>query len=763
MRVLDLKSGLSTAALLAAIGGPVMTHAAEAGAQPAAEPAVSEVVVTAMKREQTVLKIPAAVSAVPSQVLQQRGITTVDQLQFAVPGLQSSQGLNDEGGTANIVIRGVGLGPTGSQGVAEYVDGVYQPTAALGDLAQVDVARVEVLRGPQGTLYGRNANAGAINFISNAPTGEFGGYVQATIQNYNEQKVQAVLNAPLGDRVRTRFVFDYDERHDGFIKNLIPGGQDLDLGRNLAGRARIDVDLTSTLKFGLNVAAAKSDGAFSYAVEKYTNPLAVADNPIVGQIIVPSRPWTTTANDPVSDHRSFEMVAGTLVWSTPIGELKSITAYQHLNNRTIADLDTSDIHFFPSDFRSKRNTFTEEVNLSSKLGPVDTIIGAFVMDDNSNQLQIFHEPLGYAGLIPPGGSYIAHQPKYQTIAVAGFADATWNITDHLRVLGGLRYSDESQHVNYNTQVDLTGGTFYDLCPTTPAFPATGTLPLETANLHFGAVTGRGGVQYDVAHGQNVYATISQGYKSGGVNTAICGGDGQTFKPETITSYEIGYKARFFDGHVSLAADAFYYDYANFQLIQSGVGLVSLITNASAATVKGLEFEGSWDIDRHWQFTGNAAYLDARYSRYLTNDDFNPAGIGLPASACVTGSTVGNCIQDFSGHYLSYAPKFSANVGLAYRTDKYSWGGLTGRVDVSYRSRTYFRPSNELIDTQDPYAVANLALIWTSPSDRYSLRLFANNVSNVAYIAYTGSNGTIRALSYNWGTPRQYGAELKVKF
>lgn len=764
MRYLVTKSGLTALVALGVVGLPNLASAAAAAASSSdGATAIDELVVTAMKREQSVLSVPASITAVGAQVLQQRGITNVNDLQFAVPGLQASTGTGTEGSTSAIVIRGVGLGPTGTQGVAEYVDGIYQPTAALGDLAQIDVARVEVLRGPQGTLYGRNANAGAVNFISNAPTSELGGSIQATLQNYNEQKLQVVLNAPLSDRVKSRLVFSYDNRQEGFVKNLVPGNQDLDRGRNIAGRLRVDADLTENLKLDVNLAFARTNGPYLYGVERYTNPLAVAANPIVGLIFAPTKPWTTTAGDPTSTNRRFELAGATLSWTTPIGDLKSVTAYQNFRDDSTSDVDTSAISYFPGEFATRHKTFTEEINLTSKIGPVDSVVGAFYMNDNARKLNLFHEPLGYAGVIPPGGAYIGEVPKYRTIASAAYADATWNVSDRLRVLGGVRYSTEKQDVDYNTRLDLTHGTILDLCPASPTFPPPGVVPLESVGLDYSKVTSRGGVQYDVAEHQNLYATVSQGFKAGGVNTAICGGAGNTFKPETILSYEGGYKARLFDGRLSLAVSAFYYDYTNFQLVQSGVGLVSLITNASSARIKGVEFESTWNLDKHWTLSGNGSFLSARYHRYLSNDDFNPAGVGLPASACVAGSTTTNCIQDFSGKLLSTAPKVSLNAGVAYQSDDYSWGNIVARADVSYRSRTYYRPSNELRDSQAPYTITNLALIWNSPEDKYAVRLFGQNVGNVDYIGYPGSNGTIRALSYHWGNPRQYGVELKAKF
>ena len=224
-------------------------------AQPAAANQVEELIVTAQKRSESLQDVPAAISAVSGADLEERGVVSPSDLQFIVPSMQAGRLL----GQTSITIRGVGLNQ-GSPGVAIHVDGVYQPRPSMGDLTQVDIARVEVLRGPQGTLYGRNANGGVINYLTKAPSGEFEGYVQGGYASYQESHLQGVLNVPIHDRLRVRLVADRRDRSEGFVKNVIPGGKDVDKGEVLSARLKIAADITENLSLDLAATGLTASG-----------------------------------------------------------------------------------------------------------------------------------------------------------------------------------------------------------------------------------------------------------------------------------------------------------------------------------------------------------------------------------------------------------------------------------------------------------------------------------------------------------------------
>lgn len=710
------------------------TQSATTDASPEGDTQVGELLVTAQKRTESVEKVPASITALDRATLAARGISDIDQLQFGVPSLTFDRDL----GETQIFIRGVGR-TVGDPGVAVNIDGVYQPRDTPMVADQPDLDRVEVLRGPQGTLYGRNANGGAINFITAAPTDTLGGYVDASYASYDESHVEGVLNAPLGDQVRTRFVIDSDVRAQGFVRN-IEGGPDVDKVNILAGRARVDVDLTKDLTLDLNVNLLKGGPVGDYYVlTAPPNAEGIAANPYLAGAIMPPKPWETTITGPEGSDRFFASYAATLTWALPFGNLKSVTAYQTAKNDWQYDESGADVllHGVPTSdidttVSERANTFTQELDLDGKAGPVDWVAGLYYMRDRDAQTSFFAFPLGYAPL-PPGFFLRFDTPVDATDAYAGFGDVTWGLTDRFRVIGGVRYSvDHLLAVHQNDVGTLSPEqSLIDVCP------------LERDDLQWGSLTWRGGAQYDIASHSQVYATVSNGFKSGGVNLSGCA---NTFNPETITSYEAGFKGQLFDGRLTLNASAFWYAYRNYQLAQV-VGIVAAITNAGAATVKGLEFEAHWAPDDHWRVDGNLSLLDARFESLLNTDSLNPQ-LGL---------------QDLKGHILPNAPRESGDIGVSYRTSMTRLGRLTARTDVNARSKVYFSEFNTPADAQQGYAVVSANLVWDSPAETYSVRLFANNLFNRAYWESMLAVAGLGANAGTWGDPRQVGVELRAKF
>ena len=690
---------------------------------------VGEVVVTAFKREETVLKAPAAISALTGAALEARGLEGLDDIQFAVPSLQSGKML----GTTAVVIRGVGLLNQGSPGVAIHTDGVYQPRPAMGDLTQVDLERVEVLRGPQGTLYGRNATGGAINFITRAPTDRFEGYIQGAVATYDEYRLQSVVNVPLGDRVRTRAVINLQDRSKGFVEN-VGAGEDVDKGRSLSARIRTAIDITDRLTADISLAALHDDGPTSYFVlNAPPAAVAVARYPFLANIVLPQGKRKTTANGPSEFKRSYGSAAANLTWDLDDVKVRSITSYARLSDDFRTDSDASNVNAFAQHNTNLSRVFTQELNASGAWGPLDMVVGAYFMNDRAPARLNIDFPLGLTPLTP-GSALTFNVPRAQTKAYAVFADGALRASERLRLLGGLRYSVDEQEVALRHTITIAAG---------PTKILSVTCPLQDFDKRFESFTPRAGVQFDLDERRNVYATISRGFKAGGFNQASCG---QSFKPEKVTAYETGFKGRLADGAVTLSAAAFYYDYTDLQL-QQIVGLTAAVTNAGKAKVRGAEFDLAWTPDDHWTFNANGTLLKATYSDFVNVDGLAP--------------TLG--AQDVAGNYLNNAPKRSLNVGAAYRTDAILGGVVTARIDASYRSRIYFREFNTPLDSQGAYTLVNLSLAWDSADGDYRLRLFGTNIFDKVYVNRLGSADTLGARYVAFGAPQQVGVEVRRNF
>jgi iron complex outermembrane receptor protein len=724
---------VATGALLASSAA----YAAETGAEATS---LSEIVVTAQKRSQTIQDIPAAVSALSGKALEQRGINDVQGLQFQTPSLQVGHFLGD---TA-IAVRGVGMNQTGpavQSGVAVYADGVYQARSGLGGLSQLDLSRVEVLRGPQGTLYGRNASGGAVNFVANAPTDTFEGRALAGYANYQTLHVQGLLNAPLGGRVRTRLVVDYQDQGDGYVEN-VGAGPDVGYGHMLTGRLKMDVDLTPSATLALSLFGLKGAGPTDYLVLRSApSALAIAANPYMAGMAPPLSPNRTSANTPSDSSRKAGGAAATLDWDFRGVKLKSITSYVDYKFTDSYDADGTQLSVFNASNFTKSQTLTQEFNLAGKTERLDWLLGAFYMDDDLSAHSGFIFPLGlnipvlFSALTPGAFLGLTASP-YKTQSYAAFADGTLSVTDQLNLMAGIRYSKEKQRVR---QTSLTGpvSTPFGVFPVLPSCT-----DLET-KAEFESVTPRAALQYEFSSKRNAYVSVSRGFKSGGVNASVCA---NTYRPEKITAYEGGLRTRLADDRVTFNVTGFYYDYTDFQ-VQQIQGLSAPIVNAPKATVKGLEVEGVWAPDRHWAFNANLSLLDATYGEFTNVDTLNP----------LAGS------QSLKGNRLNRAPQTSGNIGAQYTTSPSDIGSFTARGDLYLTSSYYFREFNTAQDRQGGYGLLNVSVTWTSPSERYAVRAFAANATDTDYITSLGSSDNIGTRYITWGAPAQYGVELRATF
>lgn len=725
----------SALALAAALATPAWSQSTPdpTAPQPAVPDAVTridDVVVTANKRSQSVQEIAAAVSALSGETLEQRGITDAAGLQFAVPSLEV--GTLRVGGTY-ITIRGVGLNQ-GSPGVAVHVDGVYQSESSMADLAQADLERVEVLRGPQGTLYGRNANGGVINFISKKPTDRFEGEVVASYAEYEQSHLLGKLNIPITDTVRSRLLIDYARRDQGFVEN-IAGGVDLDAFERLSGRAMVDMDITPDVNFLVSASASRDTGPASYfQLRTLPNAAALANQPLLATVNISLKPFTTTANDPSTSERELYQVSGTLSAALGFADLKSITAYTDFSDDIQTDSDGSNLSLFLQTNSNKIKTFTQEITLSTTGSTLDWVLGAYYLRERAERTLFFSFPQG-SGALPPNGYLNNFAPVRDSDVYAVFGDATYHVTDRLNVIVGARYSEEKQDYAYSSEVGLLlGGNqvpLFNLCAP------------RTDSPSFSSFTPRGGLQYTLSEDQNLYATVSRGFKAGGANLNSCG---NIFQPEEITATEIGYRSSWFDRSLTFNVTGFNYDYTDLQLSQV-TGLVNLVTNAAGAEVRGVELETAWSPTENFSLGGNVSWLDATYTSFTNTDTLNPA-LGA---------------QVLDGNRLSNAPEWSANLSAALSSDPGPSGRLTARADVSYKSRVYFREFNTALDEQEAFTIVNTALIWEAPDEAYQVRIFANNLFDKVYIAQGGSSDALGTLSITYGAPRQVGAELRYRF
>ncbi len=746
----------STACLLSAVPAQAQTSPdADATAQTPAPASLTEtdpndIVVTAQRRSESIQAVPISITALSGQTLVKAGIQDTERLATLTPGLIVQRSV-----VGKVSIRGVGnenYTIAGDPGVAVHSDGVYVARAAAGLFDLFDIARVEVLRGPQGTFYGRNATGGVINVIPNTPVNRFEGRVAGEIGNYDGRRIEAMINVPLSEALAFR-VAGLGNFRDGFTKNTNAGArargfEDFDSKDVLAGRAQLAYDGNGAFKARATVEYIDDDS--NLPAYKYLNrPNALPTADFGGGALAFTPAFLRTVNQAIeleipgsgqsvgSDADVFKttQLGATLHMSYDIGNatLSSISGYRRTKFNYLDDGDGSDVFYVNYLQQDKSRQFSQEVQLNGEAGAFEYLLGAFYFKETGSSFIALPFTFGFD--LP---FYIAINGTARTNALAGFGELRWNPTDALKITVGARYSHEKRKAAYRYEIN-----FGTPVVANPDFKDT-----------FNAFTPRLVVDYRAAPDIHLYASATRGFKSGGFNLlAIQPG----FSPEKVWTYEAGVKTQFADRRVTLNANVFYSKYTDIQVGQI-VNLQSVLTNAAKATLKGAEVEFSARPVKEFEVGATIAYLDATYDKFCTGDPTQPTA---PISA---GCSAANPI-DLAGNRFPRAPKWSL-TGTASYTIPLANGGLTLRGDARYQSKTFFTQFNRPQISQDGYTIVNGRLTWTSGSGKYSVSGFVNNVFDKTYFSEVLESGAFNpqlvAQAYV-APPRTYGVSASVAF
>jgi iron complex outermembrane receptor protein len=517
----------------------------------AASAEIEEIVVTGLKKTSSVMETPSAITALTGDDLIARGITELSQLQFAVPSMHYGEKL----GNKTIAIRGVGEF-NNQPGVLVTIDGVVQSSGSSSQLSQLDLERVEVLRGPQGTLYGRNSNGGAVNYITAKPTDEVYGRVKVGLAKFDHASIEGVYSGPLTDSFGIRVAASHLDMGEGWVKNLMPGFNDHMMGEktnfrmNLVGQ--VSENLDAHLSVGRSTMSGPQDphGIVKEHME-YAN--SRTNLPIEGTLVT-EEPWKVYNNGNADSDRQYNIQNLTLNWELDNGmTIKSITANQNWDDEFEGPADGSSVGLFQRYMKTWTDTFTQEINISGGDDKLNWIAGVFYMDDQKSRDFIINLPI--PAFFPLPGRFEILQQQNDVESKSAFFDMTYSVSEDIRLGVGFRKTDEDMHERHSRQIFFTGmpDPVIDLCG-----GIVETKWSESAN------TGRASVEYDTSDDAMVYASYSEGFKVGGINESDCN---PPWDPETVASYEVGYKATLHDGSTTLSAAAFHYDYSDFQLLR----------------------------------------------------------------------------------------------------------------------------------------------------------------------------------------------------
>ena len=774
----DLPSAIRNvlgAALLCGASSPALADQAESPPPPSTTREATpfgEVVVTAQRREQNIQDVGIAVTPLSDEALKDLNITTATDIVRAVPSLKMNAY-----SSAQVVfnIRGVSQNDYGDQQeppVAVYQDDSYSSSINLASFPVFDLARVETLRGPQGTLFGRNATGGAIQFISRKPTDEFEGYTDLTVGSYNQVILDGALSGPLGDSVQGRFAFIVNQ-DDGHLESINPGISDLGgndhyaLRGTLAWQPGDATDVQTILRYlkadGETQAGlyshepacpnAQNQGEFTpadFACPFWGTGPGEAGTGYRNDDIIPSRggdPWKTAEIEPSFVDR--EIFGGQLRVDHNFGEatFTSITDYQTSEKFYTEGGDASPVegvYFFQG---SDLDQVSQEFRLAWSAGPHEMVGGLFYMDVDGDYTGKFADPFyGY----DPDVAF-----SQQTTSYAAFFQDEWSLNDRWKLIGGLRYWHDTREGAYFASAPEVPGLSV---PVTIIFNKNEIFPNTTdqtgvlvtpgdAESTFDDVTARVELDYRASDDVLLYASYNRGSKSGGFTfstgtpyggTEVDFVNGIPFDPETLNAFELGMKSNLAGGLATLNLSAFYYDYKDYQAF-SQISQVQTVTNQDA-TAQGLEVELNAAPTDGLTLQLGASFMDSEVK-----------DIRLPDQLTIV------------DHDLPQAPSVSANALARY---EFPLGNGTASIqgDVLYTDDFCFTTLCAPVEAEESYTVANARIGYAAPDGQWEIAAFVNNLFEEEYRVYAFDSSLFSGVVAGvYGKPLTYGLTVSWRF
>jgi iron complex outermembrane receptor protein len=632
-----------------------------------------------------------------------------------------------------IYIRGVGSNNVFSGSdpdVTVQSDGVYI-ARAFGQFADfVDIQRIEVLRGPQGTLYGRNAVGGTINIISRKPSDVWTGKVQLTGGNYGLFQGQAYVSGPLANKVQGSLSASYI-RHNDYIENINPGVPGLSNANHGGVRGQLRIEPSDDIELITRADYNRGDERY----DSYDHLLSrVAAAPLASSLI---GDYTKAAISGPQRNR-------TNIWglSQEVNihladhlTLKSLTAYRHSRYRVDVDIDGTEAFLQQGIQYETSRQFSQEFDLNYNSSKFEGVAGVFYFHD--------HDSTIVNSLNPVPNLLVYVSPQSRARSVAAFAQGTYHLTDKLNLTAGIRYTADKKGIDqYYNRSSLTTGV------SAPGFPF-----VSSVSNDYHAFTPKFGIDYRITPTILVYASATRGYKSGGTNYAAATPAALTFRPETIWAYEGGFKSEFLDRRLRLNVAAFKYDYKDLQ-VQSliGPGLVA-IGNSATASIKGIEFETAAKPIRNLLLGFNYSILRAHYNT------FTAASVPGALLAFVRADPRYNAATgtfDATGNVMNAAPRSSYSASAQYDLP-IGPGTAFVRGEYYHQTKVTYDPTNAAVFSQPAYHLINASLGFNTADKKWGFQLVGKNLTYSHYLITIAANG--QAPAGLAGAPRTFAVQL----
>lgn len=717
---------------------------------------IDEIVVTAQRRSQNVQDVPIAITAVTGETLREAGVRDPRDLILLVPSLSMQAGT--AASTTSLFIRGVGIGDfnsntTGAVGV--YVDDVFIGANA-GKLFNIfDSDGIEVLKGPQGTLYGRNTTAGAIRFSSAKPTDTFSGNISALYGRFDELRIEGGVGGPIaGDVLKVRVSGLY-HRNDGTTFNRVTGNRvnDLDMW---AGRVILDFTPNAdtlvrvTAHGGRNSGGARQFQHRGQGVDFLGNPALLPDGTPTDGFGYADTDGNPYAGDyDVEGKERINVFGASLLGQLTFGgvQLTSISAYEQVNRSTLEDTDASPNQVINAYYEDRPRQFSQELRLQSVgENTFNWIVGGFYFHDKLatdsafDLLRGLRDPTAPLGGFDPVTSLglLRYPYTQKTDSYALFGQGHYKLTNSLTATLGLRYSHD--------RIDMNFASLFDALGTVVPRKAYSDVIVPLVNFNqrqsFDDLSWRVALNYKFDD-TLIYGSYSKGYNSGGFAGGASTDAAQLvpFNSEKLYAYEIGVKTDLFDRHLRFNASAFHYDYRDLQVFifdLSGPVPVQRKLNAGNASIWGLEAEITAKPVRNFELFGAFTVMDSEYKTF---------------------TALGGA--SFAGNRLVNAPNFSGVAGMRLTVPFDNGSEIRANVDATYTSSIFLYPDNSALTKVGGYGLVNARLAWSAPEGKYEVALWAKNITKTEYV--TGIFPIITQDQVNFNEPRTFGIQLSARF
>jgi iron complex outermembrane receptor protein len=697
---------------------------------------LEETIVTATKRLESLSDVSLSVAVLDGQKMSEAGIENVDDIGRYIPNAM----ISTNGTSASVVIRGLGSGNNRGfeSSVGLFIDGVYYGRDSYLQNAYFDLERVEVVRGPQGTLFGKNTIAGAINITTAAPADEFEGYVKATFGDFDKQQFEGAVSLPISDTVGLRLSAQ-DSKRDGYVKNS-GGGVDGSARDTTLARAKLRFEPSDRFDGTLTVEWANTQLTQNNG-ELHSDASPLAPSPInlggslsaleVFQLFDPqaddSLNFKVSGNEDAELDNESLITAATFNMQLEEATLTYVLGYSEVDVNSRDDQDFAPYPLLVRDTREDYQQWNHELRLTSQADEkFEYIVGLYYFtadydtgsDLVADAISMIEAtiPLVAQGLLPrPIGLPIlttrTQRLQQETDAVSVFGQLTWSVADNLRLIGGLRYSNENKDAdNFLQDVDSS------FIPLSAAFPITPYSVSATRGEE--DVLPSLAIEYDFDENVMLYASYAEGVKSGGFNASATSTDNLEYEGETAKGIEAGFKGRLLDGAASLNLSVFRTEFDDLQ-VSNFDGTSFIVGNAAKATVQGIEADFSMLIIENLQLDTSVAFLDAQY------DEF-------PNAQCTAEELAANsaCTNDLGGKDLIRAPAWSANIGLQYAVQVPALQAqLTFAADLLLSDSYFVNIDLDEAEEQDSYALLNARIILMSEGQGWQLAFIGRNLTD----------------------------------